>query len=75
MSFSTVWFLKRPLFKMHMLDSLTFEVLSIRGYDFLGFHYVYTPIKLFTREGHKLIVNVGNINPIFPLIPFNITLP
>ena len=29
---------------MRKLDSLTFEVLN-NAYDFLGFHYAYTPIK------------------------------
>ena len=58
MLFSTVRFLKKRLFKMCMLDSLTLEVLSNRGYDFLGFCYVYKPIKSFTKEG---------LNSIFPI--------
>ena len=58
MLFSTVRFLKKRLFKMCMLDSLTFEVLSNRGYDFLGFCYAYNPIKSFTKEGLNSIFTI-----------------
>ena len=47
---------------MHMLDSLTFEVLSKRGYDFPGFRYAYTPIKYFTKEGLNSIFTISFIS-------------
>ena len=47
---------------MPMLDSLTFEVLSNRGHDFLGFRYANNPIKYFTKEGLNSIFTISFIS-------------
>ena len=55
-------FWKNRLFKMPMLDSLTFEVLRNRGHDFLGFRYANNPIKYFTKEGLNSIFTISFIS-------------
>ena len=47
---------------MRMLDSSTFDGLSKRKYDFLGFPYAYTPIKLFTKEDFNSIFIISFIS-------------